>query len=127
MNRESVSLNLMAAADKYDVPDLFRKCQLHLAGQVTVENSVEYYLASYLHDATILKHYAMLVMVVNYQEVKETVGFSMVSQNPKALLHILEKVLITPKKLEKKSSSPVNNFIFVLIYFILFISIFVAW
>ena len=84
----------MAAANKYDMPVLFQKCQVELSSKVTAKNAAECYLMAYLHDATFLERCAMKVIITEYEEVKNSDGFSKVIEHPKALLKILDNLLI---------------------------------
>ena len=84
----------MAAANKYDMPVLFQKCQVELSSKVTAKNAAECYLMAYLHDATFLERCAMKVVITEYEEVKKSDGFSKVIEHPKALLKILDNLLI---------------------------------
>ena len=84
----------MAAANKYDMPILFQKCQVELSSKVTARNAAECYLMAYLHDASFLEKCSMKVIITEYEEVKKTEGFSKVIAHPKALLKIIDNLLI---------------------------------
>ena len=92
---ESVDLttNLLAAADKYDMPCLFQKCQLQLCSFITVANVAERYLTAYLHEAAILKKVATLFIIKHYKDVKKTAEFSSILKHPIALMNILDHLL----------------------------------
>ena len=90
---DDLTTGLLSAADKYDLPTLFNKCQLQLCTSTTVTNAAERYLLAYLHEALVLKETAAKLIINNYDAVKKTAGFTDVSKHPKALLDILDKLL----------------------------------
>ena len=93
VGKQDMTLGLMVAANKYEIPVLFQKCQLELSAKLNAKNAAEYYLTAYLHDATMLQKSAMETIIDCYKEVKETKAFSKFYLHPKALINILDNVL----------------------------------
>ena len=89
VKEDDLTTGLLSAADKYDLPTLFNKCQLKLCTSMTVTNAAERYLLAFLHEALVLKETATKFIINNYDAVKKTAGFTDVLQHPKALLNIL--------------------------------------
>ena len=88
----SLTLDLLAAADKYDLKVLFNKCQRELCSSISTDNAAEYFMAAYLHEqAQLLKKHSLKYILKNYKAVKKTSGFSSIRQNPDALLQILDE------------------------------------
>jgi hypothetical protein len=82
---------LLATADKYNIPVLFKKCEMRLCSSINVANATTYFLIAYLHEATKLKQIAMKFIIDNYKEIKGSSGMSIISEkHPKALLEMFE-------------------------------------
>ena len=91
IKNEDMSIDVLAAADKYDMKALFKICQRELCNQIDVHNAANFFAASYLHQkAEILKNTATKFIVNNYSEVKKTHGFAMICEVPKAVESILD-------------------------------------
>ena len=72
-----MTVEVLAASDKYDVKVLFNKCQLHLSHNIDVDNAADCFLAAYLHEkAVLLKETSFKFIKENYKEVKKSPGFS---------------------------------------------------
>ena len=101
---EDISIEVLAAADKYDMKALFKICQRELCNQIDVNNAANFFAASYLHQkAKILKSTATKFIVNNYSEVKKTHGFATICEVPKAVENILDAFhskLIKPNQTE---------------------------
>jgi hypothetical protein len=81
----------LAAADKYSIPVLFNKCELSLCSSTTAANAMNYFLVAYLHEASILKQTAMMFIIDNFAQIKDSPEMSLIIEShPKALLEILE-------------------------------------
>ena len=46
---KSLTLDLLAAADKYDVKALFSNCEMELCNKMDINNAAENFLGAYLH------------------------------------------------------------------------------
>jgi hypothetical protein len=88
---EDITVDLLAASNKYDVRGLFFICEAKLIGELTVFNAADYFLAAYFHEAKTLKKLAMRVIVKNFDAVEVTEGMAMIrDQYPKALWDLLK-------------------------------------
>ncbi len=91
VEKKDITPDLLAAADKYSIQVLFNKCELSLCSSTTVANAVNYFLIAYLHEASILKQTAMMVIIDNFAQIKNSPEMSLIIEShPKALLEILE-------------------------------------
>ena len=81
VDSDDLTVEVLAASDKYDVNVLFNKCQLHLSHNIDVDNAVGCFHAAYLHEtAVLLKETSLKFIRKNYKEVKKTPGFSGICQ-----------------------------------------------
>ena len=87
VDRQELTVNVLAAADKYDLALLRRMCEAELSANVNKENAVEYFLAAYLHEAACLKSFSSKFIIQNFSNIKEKRLFE---SNPKAMLEIFE-------------------------------------
>ena len=88
---EDLTLDVLAAADKYDVPLLFDLTQRELSHRITVENAALLYLAAYLHQKAVdLKKATIRFIHDHYNKVKITPRFASLVQYPGALLEIID-------------------------------------
>jgi hypothetical protein len=82
---------LLSAADKYDLPVLFKKCELSLSSSINVVNAIDYFIVAYLHEATIMLQITMGFIIDNYSLLKDTPEMLLiVESHPKALLKLFE-------------------------------------
>ncbi len=85
-----MTLELFAAADKYNIPALLNKCELGLCSSINVGNALNYFLVAYLHEAATLKRIAMRFIINNFDELKESPEMMLIIEShPKALFEIL--------------------------------------
>ncbi len=93
--KKDLTPELLAAADKYNLPVLVKKCEMSLCSSIKVENATNYFLVAYLHEATILKQVTMKFIIDNYAQLMDTPGMSLIAEShPKALLEILKFGLV---------------------------------
>ena len=86
-----LTLDVLSAAFKYDLPILFNECQLELRNRMTIENASQYFVPTYLHSqAQVLRRAAAEFICKNFDEVKKTPKFALISEHPAALLELLE-------------------------------------
>ena len=89
---EDLTLDVLAAADKYDIQLLFDQAQHELCNRIDVENAALIFLTAYLHQKAVnLKTAALQVIHDNYIQVKTTPGFANLVQYPGALLEIIDR------------------------------------
>jgi hypothetical protein len=82
---------LLATADKYNIPALFNKCEISLCSSINVENATDYFLVAYLHEAASLKQVAMKFIIDNNAQLMDTPGMSLIAErHPKALLEMFK-------------------------------------
>ena len=82
---------LLAAANKYNLPTLFGKCEMSLCSSIDVANATDYFIMAYLHEAFTLKQKAMEFIIDNYDQLMDSPGMTSIAENhPKALLEILK-------------------------------------
>ena len=112
-----LTIELLSAADKYNIQTLFKKCEMKLIENISVPNAAESFLAAYLHQANALKDVATKFIVENYEEVKKTSEMNLIiQQHPRALLEIIEAFnLFCSKQKKEDSGSDFNLVQFVLI------------
>ena len=97
MDSKNITVDLLAASDKYDLKILFNKCQLELAHNIDVNSAADYFVAAYLHDqATLLKETSLRFIIDNYKEVMKTSGFVKICQFPNALVEIIDELMNKP-------------------------------
>jgi hypothetical protein len=91
VEKKDITPELLAAADKYSIPVLFNKCELSLCSSTTAANAMNYFIIAYLHQASILKQTAMMFIIDNFAQIKNSPEMSLIIEShPKALLEILE-------------------------------------
>ena len=89
---EELTLDVLAAADKYDIQLLFDITQRELSRRITVENAALVFLSAYLHQKAVnLKTAALRFIRDNYVLVKITPGFANLVNYPGALLEIIDE------------------------------------
>ena len=86
-----LTLDVLSAAFKYDLPILFNECQLELRNKITIENASQYFVPTYLHSqARVLRRAAAEFICKNFDKVKKTPKFALISEHPAALLELLD-------------------------------------
>jgi hypothetical protein len=63
---------LFVAANKFCMENLQRKCELVLVDELSVENSAELFLLSYLHGGEMLKEKSIEMIAKNFKAVRAT-------------------------------------------------------
>jgi hypothetical protein len=82
---------LLAASNQYNLPALFKKCEMSLCSSINIANVTTYFLIAYLHEASKLKQMSMWFIIDNYEQIKGSPGMLIISErHPKALLEILQ-------------------------------------
>jgi len=71
---EDITVDLLAASNKYDVRALFKICEAKLIGSLTVDNAADCFLAAYLHEAKSLRKCAKQFITIHFDAVKKTEG-----------------------------------------------------
>ena len=90
-----MTIDLLAASDKYNLKSLFNKCQLELCHNIAIDNAADYYRAAYLIvEASLLKETSLQFIIEHYKEVKKTNGFANICL-PQAL-EILDEAIGKP-------------------------------
>jgi hypothetical protein len=89
--KKDLTPELLTAADKYNIPVLFKKCEMSLCSSINVENATDYFLVAYLHEAASLKQFAMKFIIDNNAQFMDTPGMSLIAErHPKALLEMFK-------------------------------------
>ena len=97
VDSEDLTVDLLAASDKYNLKGLFNKCQLELSHNIDIDNAADCYLAAYLHEeAALLKETSLRFIIDHYKVVKITPGFAKICLLPKALVEILDEAVLKP-------------------------------
>ena len=105
-----MTIELLSAADKYNIPALIKKCENNFCEIISAANAAECFLAAYLHQANDLKDVAVKFIVENYDEVKKTPGMSLIAkQHPAALLEILAEFSSMRNSVYLKSSESIEG------------------
>lgn len=102
---ESIAVELMYAAEKYDIKDLKPLCTESLIKNISVKNAIETFILADLHHEEDLKAYSLDFILWNYQQLKDHESWENVS---KALMkEILDKATEDTKteKIIKLSST----------------------
>ena len=84
---------LFVAAEKYDIQGLRSRCELYLCEKLSVENSAELFLLSYMNGGKHLKEKSMEMIARNYKSVKLTEKWIEIQNNPDlspALVQIID-------------------------------------
>jgi len=68
---DKVNIDLLSAADMYEVLRLKNICSIKLKKSVNVENVTEIWQCAYLHDIEDLAHYSMIYMMQNWRELSK--------------------------------------------------------
>lgn len=94
----AMATDLMAAADKYDLPSLKRKCEVQLTRDLSVDSAATTALLAVLHSCPALES-AAVDFVARHPEVMTSEGWiNVLRANPEAAAHICSLVAAaTPK------------------------------
>jgi len=65
---EKITVDLLAAADMYEVLRLKNICSIRLAKTIDIQNVAQIWLCAYLHDEEDLAHISMIFMVKRWKE-----------------------------------------------------------
>ena len=112
VKEDDLTIELLSAADKYNIPVLIKKCENKFCEIISVANAAECFLAAYLHQANALKDVATKFIVENYEEVKKTDEMNLiVQQHPRALMEIIEAFNLFCSKQRKEDSGSEFNLV----------------
>ncbi len=83
---KDLTMDLLAASDKYNIKALFNKCEAKLVKSLSVDNAAACFLIAYLHEANNLKNVAKKFITENVVAVEKTEGMMLIrDHHPKAL------------------------------------------
>jgi hypothetical protein len=84
--KNKVTIDLLAAANKYDLSELHSMCERELATNLNNENAVENFIAAFFHQGTALKKASAKFIVNNFDSIEEK---SLLEKHPKAAVEII--------------------------------------
>jgi len=88
--KNSLAMNLLSAADKYNIQRLKAVCEEVIGSTIEVSTAAEVVLLAYLHEATTLKTVATNFVARNYAKVKETAAWQdIIESHPKIMAEVL--------------------------------------
>jgi len=94
-NLEGKALNLLAAADKYDIVELKEICELHLQENLTTENISDILIVAYLHNCSYLQHRALQFVTDNGEKILKQTGFKdKLKMYPDIAIKMLEACIV---------------------------------
>lgn len=88
INKDDLTTDLLAAANKYMIPEVIEKCEEHLSKTMSVDNVVDYFLVACLHEANNLRTAAKKFITKNLDKVEKTEGFKNLGKE--ALVEVLQ-------------------------------------
>ena len=75
LDEDDLTTDLLAAANKYMIPEVVEKCEEHLSQTMSVENAIDYFLVACLHEAKKLRTDAKKFITKNLTQVRKTEGY----------------------------------------------------
>ena len=75
LDKDDLTTDLLAAANKYTIQEVVEKCEKHLSLTLSVENAIDYYLVASLHEAKKLRTDAKKFITKNLSQVEKTEGY----------------------------------------------------
>ncbi len=75
LDEEELTTDLLAAANKYKIRQLVKKCEVHLSKTMSVDDAIDYFLAAGLHEATKLRTAAKEFITENLVEIEKIEDF----------------------------------------------------
>lgn len=79
-NLKKVAKDLLAAADKYQMPQLVEMCEEHLMSNLTVDTAPEILVLSHLHKAVKLKTVVVEFIISNRKDVMKSENWELIKQ-----------------------------------------------
>jgi len=92
VKEETISEELLYAADKYEIHRLKAICEKVLASQITVSKAIGMAIAAHLQGSKMFEEEAILYMAKNWGKIKATKDYEKLKQYPDLLLKILSKL-----------------------------------
>ena len=75
LDKDDLTTDLLAAANKYTIQEVVEKCEKHLSLTLSVENAIDYFLVASLHEAKKLRTDAKKFITKNLSQVEKTEGY----------------------------------------------------
>jgi hypothetical protein len=88
LDEVDLTTDLLAAANKYMIPELVEKCEEHLSKTMSADNAIDYFLAACLHEANNLRTASKKFITKNLDKVKKTESFKNLGKE--SLVEVLE-------------------------------------
>ena len=88
LDKDDLTTDLLAAANKYRIQEVVEKCEKHLSLTLSVENAIDYFLVASLHEAKKLRTDAKKFITKNLSQVEKTEGYK--SLGKEALAEFLQ-------------------------------------
>ena len=93
VDTDDITDELIALADKYDLPNLEKICIPPFIKNIDVGNCLHVYIIGYLHNFEEIKNEAFKVIEKNWDEVEKS--YKMLDErkaHPKAVMEIMSKI-----------------------------------
>jgi speckle-type POZ protein len=81
-NLKKVAKDLLAAADKYQLPQLVEMCEEHLMANLTTDTAPQVLVLSHLHKALKLKTVVVEFIIANRKDVMKSDNWQLIKQQP---------------------------------------------
>lgn len=91
-NLRTVAKDLLAAADRYQLPQLVEICEEHLMSNLTTESAPEVLVMAHLHKANRLKGIVIEYIISNRKEIMKLDGWKLITQHPDLLEDLFKEL-----------------------------------
>ena len=97
-NLQEKAIDLLAAADKYQLKDLKQRCEESLSINLKVDNVLDVLVTAYLHNASSLQSLAMKFIAENAKEVSAQKGwreklFQLQKMYPELIVDVIDVLM----------------------------------
>ena len=91
ISKSDIDIDLLLAADKYELEHLFAICELELAYRISIETAQELSIAANLCGSEQFKHHTYSFVKENWGKIRNTKHSDKIRNNPQILSEILDK------------------------------------